>query len=317
MATNRWNVERFLQEVELLPDKDEYIFSEYENINRCDSKFTVQCKKCNHIWQASCDNFVRRGTRCYVCKLGVRWSMERFLREVSALLDANDYFFSEFEKINGYSSKFKVQCKKCNHVWLATPDNFFRCGKRCYVCNCGEKWTEERVIKEFSLLEDKDNYILYSNSGINGVSSKFHVKCRKCNKTWETNSMNFFHSNTRCPNCISSKGEQQISRFLCHNKIKFEPQKKFDTCKDKYVLRFDFYLPAYELLIEFNGIQHYTPVCFGKTNDVEVLKEKLVRCQTRDEIKRQWSIENGYRFLIIKYDEIDKIEEILTKELNL
>lgn len=129
--------------------------------------------------------------------------------------------------------------------------------------------------------------------------------------------MNFFHSKTRCPNCISSKGEQQISRFLNNNKIKFEPQKKFDTCKDKYVLRFDFYLPAYELLIEFNGIQHYVPVCFGKTNDIEVLKEKLVRCQTRDEIKRQWSIENGYRFLIIKYDEIDKIEEILTQELNL
>lgn len=125
MATNCWNVERLLREVELLPDKDEYTFSEYENIKNAKSKFTIKCKKCNHIWQASCDNFFRRGTRCYACKLGTRWSTQRFLREVNILSDANNYIFSDFEKINRYNSKFKVQCKKCNYIWLATPDNFF------------------------------------------------------------------------------------------------------------------------------------------------------------------------------------------------
>lgn len=317
MGKRKWTQDYFLDSVNKLIDKDRYIFSEYDNISSCNSKFTIKCKKCNHVWQASCDNFFRSGTRCYICKLGVRWSMERFLREVSSLLDVNDYLFSDFEKINRYNSKFRVQCKKCGHSWLATPDNFFRCGKRCSVCRRGAQWSEQRVIKEFSLLEDKDNYILLTNSNIKGVFSKFHIKCKKCDNTWETNSINFFHSKTRCPNCIFSRGEQRISRFLDSNKIKFEPQKKFDTCKDKNVLRFDFYLPDYTLLIEFNGIQHYTPVCFGKTNDIEVLKEKLVKCQSRDAIKKQWTTDNNYRFLIIKYDEMDKIEEILSKELGI
>ncbi len=44
---------------------------------------------------------------------------------------------------------------------------------------------------------------------------------------------------------------------------------------------------------------------------------KFERTKLTDSIKKQWAIANGYTFLEIRYDQINQIEEILTKELNL
>lgn len=317
MSKRKWTPNYFLDSIDNLIDRDDYTFSEYENISNCDSKFTIKCNKCNHIWQASCDNFFRAGTRCYVCNKGQRWSKERFLREVAAISDASNYSFFDFEKINKYNSKFKVKCKKCGHIWLATPDNFFRCGKRCSACRCGIQWSKDRVIKEFSLLEDRLNYTLLLNNKINGVFSVFDVKCKKCENVWHTNSMNFFHSKSRCPKCNFSKGEQRILRFLENNKVEVEFQKRFATCKNINTLPFDFYLPDYGIIIEFNGQHHYAPVCFGKNKNIDRSKEMFEKIQHRDAIKKQWVLSNGFFFIEIRYDEIDKIEDILINLLNI
>ena len=40
----------------------------------------------------------------------------------------------------------------------------------------------------------------------------------------------------------------------------FESQKRFKDCKDKRQLPFDFYLPSYNVCIEYQGEQHYRPI---------------------------------------------------------
>ena len=42
----------------------------------------------------------------------------------------------------------------------------------------------------------------------------------------------------------------------------FAEQVSFDECRDKAILRFDFFLPDLRVLIEYDGIQHRKPVEF-------------------------------------------------------
>ena len=50
---------------------------------------------------------------------------------------------------------------------------------------------------------------------------------------------------------------------MIENNIKYKRQYKFDNCKNKYKLRFDFYLPDYNIAIEYDGKQHYDAGEYG------------------------------------------------------
>ena len=111
-----------------------------------------------------------------------------------------------------------------------------------------------------------------------------------------------------CPNCNTSIGEQEIERFLTENNIKFIPQKTFPTCKHKRLLRFDFYLPEIDLLIEYQGKQHFEPSeYFGGQKEFEY-RTML------DEIKRKWCQDNSVELLYIDYTE--EVDNILHQRLN-
>jgi AMMECR1 domain-containing protein len=113
-------------------------------------------------------------------------------------------------------------------------------------------------------------------------------------------------SGTGCTHCSESKGEKKISKFLDLNKIEYVRQKKFDGCVGiRYKLPFDFYLPKYRTTIEFDGIQHYEPVeHFGGVESFERLK-------INDKIKSDYCEENYIDLIRIRYDQIDRIFEIL------
>ena len=67
---------------------------------------------------------------------------------------------------------------------------------------------------------------------------------------------------------------------------------------------FDFYVPSINLLIEFDGKQHYEPLSFfGGIEAFEKLK-------TNDKIKNDYCEDNYINLIRIKYDE-DNIESIL------
>jgi len=55
---------------------------------------------------------------------------------------------------------------------------------------------------------------------------------------------------------------KRIRNILKDNNIEYISQKKFDNCKYFRPLPFDFYLPNYNICIEFNGIQHHEPISF-------------------------------------------------------
>ena len=60
----------------------------------------------------------------------------------------------------------------------------------------------------------------------------------------------------------------------------------FNDCKRKNKLRFDFYLPKYNVLIEYDGMQHFKPIIFfGGIKKFNVNKE-IDKMATYTRIKR-------------------------------
>lgn len=118
-------------------------------------------------------------------------------------------------------------------------------------------------------------------------------------------------SGAGCPHCSESKGEKKISKFLDLNEIEYVRQKKFDGCVGiRYKLPFDFYLPKYRTAIEFDGKQHYEPMeFFGGL-------EAYNRLKANDKIKSDYCEDNYIDLIRIRYDQIDRVFEILKESLK-
>ena len=74
---------------------------------------------------------------------------------------------------------------------------------------------------------------------------------------------------------------------------------------------FDFYIPSLNVLIEFDGIQHF-----------EILPhwggiDKLIETKIHDTIKTKYSENNHIKLIRIPYWELNNIEKILNEELVL
>lgn len=91
--------------------------------------------------------------------------------------------------------------------------------------------------------------------------------------------------------------------------IKYIRQKYFETLRYINPLSFDFYLPEFNICIEFDGEQHYKPVkWFGGKEGFELTLK-------RDKCKNIWCVENNIKLIRIKYNEIDKISKIIKEQL--
>ena len=87
-----------------------------------------------------------------------------------------------------------------------------------------------------------------------------------------------------------------------HN-ILYEFQYRFENCKNKKPLPFDFYLPDYNTCIEFQGQQHYMATAFSNQITDSNLVNNLKYVRLNDKIKREYCKNNKIILLEIKYDE--------------
>lgn len=119
-----------------------------------------------------------------------------------------------------------------------------------------------------------------------------------------------------CPMCANQKraqvsessGEQKIEQFMVAHTIKYEKQKMFEECKHVYQLRYDFFLPDHNMLIEFDGQQH-----FVFTEKFHKTKERFKIFQLRDKIKEEYALNNGYKLIHILYNQEHNINTILSQ----
>lgn len=105
-----------------------------------------------------------------------------------------------------------------------------------------------------------------------------------------------------------SKGEQKVAEVLDKYKINFIREHSFaDLVSNKNKrLRFDFFIPDYNLIIEVQGHHHYNPV--NKYNRAKKVHEQTV---LHDHLKQKYCLRRKIRLLRIPYTEIDRVEEIV------
>lgn len=147
------------------------------------------------------------------------------------------------------------------------------------------------------------------------VGAHCKIKCRhnRCGHVWSTQPCNFL-TGYGCPKCSQSQGERTISKWLQDRDIHFIPQKKFNDCFDKSYLPFDFYVPQYNLAIEYDGEQHYKPEKFFGGEEAYKIRHK------HDLIKNKYCEDNDINLLRIPYtvtgEDIGKVIQNKLDELK-
>ena len=109
---------------------------------------------------------------------------------------------------------------------------------------------------------------------------------------------------TQSCGCMVSAGEHKIETILQQNNIVYQKQKTFESCRNPktgYLLRFDFYLPEYNILIEYDGPQHYEA-----DNGWNTL-ERVQSTQYRDQIKNEWCEKNHIKLIRIPYTKYNSL----------
>jgi len=216
--------------------------------------------------------------------------------------DKYDYSMVEYKNT---THKIKIICKE-HGVFLQRPSAHLS-GQGCMKCRLDNRRMGLNTFLQRckDIHGDKYDYSLvteYKNSLM-----KVKIICKK-HGVFEISPEHHTNRKQGCSICKESIGEKLISKYLDDNNIEYKREYVFSDCKNIKELRYDFYLPKYNLCIEYNGIQHYEPIeHFGGMNT-------LINQRIKDKIKVEYCKNNNIQLLIIRYDEVieDKLFCITT-----
>ena len=259
-----------------------------------------------------------KGCRCKHCKPSDRKPIMEGFKENNKELGKNGnkkYSLEEakdllaevgFEMLDNEYNGIKSQVTfKCSHGHIHTM-RFDKARKgKCPKCAEENAFYNIDFIKEYL---KKDGYTLISTE-YKGIYETIEVMCDE-GHLYETTFNNYKNYGFRCPICKSSIGERRIQKYLVENNINYIHQKRFKDCKDIYSLPFDFYLPQYNLIIEYDGRQHFMIVDkFGGEED-------FIKRIIHDAIKNQYCEDNNINILRIPYWEQFKIENLISQTIE-
>ena len=226
--------------------------------------------------------------------MGKKLTKEEFILR-SSLKHDNKYDYSLVNYIN-LRTKIKILCP-IHGLFEQKSDGHLN-GVGCPKCYGNKLLTTESFIDKAKILHgERYNYSLVNYKD---YDTKVNIICDKHGIFEQT--PNNHLSPSGCPKCRKSKGEILIIKFLNDNNIKFIEQFKFNNCVGSnfnYKLRFDFYLPDYKTVIEYDGIQHFEPIRFNGCC-IEKANISFNNTKYNDEIKTKYCLENHIMKKILK-----------------
>lgn len=95
----------------------------------------------------------------------------------------------------------------------------------------------------------------------------------------------------RCEKCVKKQSNLSyyVEQYLIEKDVEYIREFRFDDCRYKRALPFDFYLPLHNYVIEVNGDQHYY--------ENPMFQQSLDERQKIDKIKENYCKENNIGFL--------------------
>ena len=205
--------------------------------------------------------------------------------------------------------------EKCQNTFDMTPHNFLS-GQRCPICaNISRRSkitkTNDQYIEDVRKLFG-DEYTILGN--YTKARDKILVKHNICGHLFNITAYKMLLYKNPCHYCETpTNGEQRIINYL--DKVmfgKYNYQKSFNDLLGVKggKLSYDFYIPQYNLLIEYQGEYHDGNVSIQTEEQLKIQKE-------HDRRKREYANSHGIDLLEIWYYDFDNIEKILKEKLNI
>ncbi len=292
--------------------KGRYDYSKYNYIT-CESLGIIICRIHGEFKMSFHNHLAGKG--CKRC--GIQKNINNQKKKIYDLLKEFDlshnnsnisFSYPDIEKyyINNHT-KIPILCNQCKKVFWREPITHKK-GFSCPYCS-GWHRTLNEWIEIFENIHGKNKYGYSEIHEINSSNEIISVKCYK-HGIFKTKA-SYHQQGSGCPKCKLSHGENIIEIFLKENNIIYEIQKKFKDCKYKNFLKFDFYLPEYNMCIEYDGGLHFKPVeYFGG-------EEAFEKTKMRDQIKNDYCKNNNIKLVRIPYWEFNNIKNILNDNIKI
>ena len=288
----------------------------------------IRCKKCDTICISTRieDIFYKKLLNCSCPNIN-QWigKRDKFIeicktRECELLDDEKKWL--EGTRQLGRKYKPTMKCLKCNEIFTCRINDFINL-ELSYKCLCGRvnQW-QNRIdeIKEECKNRNTelqiDDEALIEGLRKEGKNFKPPIKCKECNMTVTSSSINVFMSKKslgcKCKNSRSETLMYDILNKIFPNNsfIKLRPNwlKNSDTgCN----LELDAYCDELKLAFEYNGRQHEEFCEFFHNNDTENFKNQ----QLRDKKKIKLCLEHNIKLIIIpskyNYQNPTEMEEFI------
>lgn len=267
----------------------------------------VQCLECGTIKEyKQLSHLLNKQTPCICTSTASQYKSIQQIKELEQFFNNNTEFeLVEWTTMNDakYKPAVKVCHKKCGRIFIRRTTDFYK-NKICPHCD-GNAMPDTLEIAQRC---KEKGYTLLTE--YKTLQDKVLIRHDKCGFIWGIKPYRFYKElDGDCPNCNHhiSKGERRIMEYLDEKNIVYDREHSFDWQSHK-AYRYDYYIPDYNLIIEFHGIQHYEETNF--------LNSSLKTNQEHDKIKMQEALDNNYNYLVIPYSHYSKISEILTNWFN-
>jgi very-short-patch-repair endonuclease len=283
--------------------------------------YTLKCGKCGKVFTKTYGDFMyRKHFYCHECTMKV--NPKKYTNEyVDKVLNTFGYIRLEEYKGNndnilcinedGYKVKIKfatiLRGDKNPYIfstvfnsenYIYNINNYFKINN----INCKALYYDFSVYKD----DDKDK------------TPTVYCQCQ-CGEIFHTNINAIRTQNQyRCQKCSNSISmiEYKVKRWLDSKHIEYEQQKTFEGCMgDSRYLKFDYYLPKYNLCIEVDGEQHDVVTTFGGEKCIEDTIERFKKRQRYDKIKDDYCQKHNIKLLRIPEKYLERNNNIYKKIL--
>lgn len=209
----------------------------------------------------------------------------------------------------GHGSIWHCRCKKCGTEKDIPYSNLVEGKSKSCGCLRKEILSDDLTNQRFGSLIAKEPLYDYPKQ-CSEESTYWRCDC-DCGNSFITTAHRLKSGNTQSCGCLVSKGENKIKELLSSMGIAFIPQYTFNDLADKALLKFDFYLPELNILIEYQGEQHYKSV--KKWGGEKSFEDRI----KKDNMKRDYCNKKNIRLIEIPYWDYNELcKEKLLKLLQ-
>lgn len=259
---------------------------------------------------------ILKGQGCHYCGLE-KLSAQHFL--TNEQVQNNIRILNPHIKLISYKGSKEPSdfyCEKHNKYFSKYYETLIHCASGCEDCyaenirlRCGISEDEFK-----NRLKDVHPELIVLGRYINN-STPIDVYCTKHDHIYTLTPVALLNRMTCCDKMRITYKEELVCKLLEEKWLfNITRQKIFEDCIDKRHLRFDIYLDDYNVLIEYQGEQHYKPIKYSSETQEEA-NIKFEYTKKHDEIKRQYCKDNNILLIEIPYWEFDDLEYYLFDKL--